>query len=122
MDLPSPMEQIAHYRASLGHKINHSFRPNCRWSVCVHPVFGRVPAVVVLEEVPAGQELTCHYMIDMAEAGQDARLDWYVREWERESKEESRETEASKSSQTIEDSLVNDNEAICNTQKTTRSM
>ncbi len=91
MDLPSPLEQTRHYRASLGHKINHSFRPNCRWSVAAHPVFGRVPAVVAISEVAPGEELTCHYMIDMGEAGGNPQFDWYVREWERASKEKEEE-------------------------------
>ncbi len=103
MDLPSPYESTAHYCASLGHKINHSFRrPSCLWSVARHPVFGRVPQVVAARDVEEGEELTCHYMIDMDEAGRNERLSWYVGQWEKESQRE-REAEKSNSSREVGD-------------------
>ncbi len=84
MDLPSGYEDSAYYCASLGHKINHSFYPNCKWSVSRHPVFGRVPAVVTIRSLPMGSELTCHYKIDMQAAAEDSQhMAWYLREWER---------------------------------------
>ena len=43
----------------------------------------RVPRVVALYDLAAGTELTCHYMIDMEEAGLDPSMQWYLDEWER---------------------------------------
>jgi hypothetical protein len=38
-------QSIDEYCASLAHKLNHSFTPNCEWDNAHHPVFGLVPAV-----------------------------------------------------------------------------
>lgn len=31
IDVPQPFDQLENYCASLGHKANHSFSPNCRY-------------------------------------------------------------------------------------------
>lgn len=31
IDVPQPFDQLQNYCASLGHKANHSFTPNCRY-------------------------------------------------------------------------------------------
>ena len=69
------------YQASLAHKLNHSFTPNCTWATADHPCFGFVPSVVAIEEVKAGEELTIHYMMDMADAPE-----WYMDCWDTHSK------------------------------------
>ena len=34
MDIPEDMRQTSQYRATLGHKVQHSFQPNCEfWEV-----------------------------------------------------------------------------------------
>ena len=34
MDIPEDMRKTSQYRASLGHKVQHSFQPNCEfWEV-----------------------------------------------------------------------------------------
>jgi histone-lysine N-methyltransferase SETD7 len=38
-------QSSADYCASLAHKMNHSFTPNCEWDNAEHPVFGLIPAV-----------------------------------------------------------------------------
>jgi len=43
------------------------------WGVIEHPTFGRVPRVVTVKDLKAGQELFCHYMIDMEGAADDIR-------------------------------------------------
>ena len=43
-----------------------------RWGVIEHPTFGRVPRVVTIKDLKAGQELSCHYMIDMEEAADES--------------------------------------------------
>ncbi len=82
MDLPLEYGDTKKYNATLGHKINHSFKPNCRWDVINHPVFGRIPRIVSLRTIPCGEELTCHYMIDMEDAGSSGHLSWYLKQWE----------------------------------------
>ena len=73
---PSPQLQASHrYSATLGHKINHSFRPNCVWATALHPCYGRVPAVKTLVAVAARDELLVDYMMD-------PQPDWYWRVWE----------------------------------------
>ena len=61
MDIPDTMRQLTQYRATLGHKIQHSFDPNCEFWETYHPVFGQVPCVRTLHDVPGGVELTVHY-------------------------------------------------------------
>ena len=58
MDIPPDFVSLNRYKASLAHKINHSFDPNCRWGVINHPTFGRVPRVVTMKDLKAG-EVTC---------------------------------------------------------------
>ncbi|QQP32541.1 SET domain containing (Lysine methyltransferase) 7, partial [Caligus rogercresseyi] len=82
MDIPPGFENSRKYVASLGHKINHSFNPNCTWETIQHPVFGRVPKLVAIKDIPAGEEFTCHYRIDMEHAHIIDSLQWYVRAWE----------------------------------------
>ena len=55
MDIPPDFVSLNRYRATLAHKINHSFDPNCRWGVINHPTFGRVPRVVTLKDLKAGK-------------------------------------------------------------------
>ena len=88
MDIPLLYTSTENYRASLGHKINHSFAPNCRWDVVQHPVFGRIPRIVALVDIQKDQELTCHYMIDMQEAGANPNLTWYLEQWDIASKDD----------------------------------
>ena len=49
-----------------------------RWGVIEHPTFGRVPRVVTVKDLKAGQELFCHYMIDMEGAADDIRYHPYI--------------------------------------------
>ena len=78
LDIPEEVISLNNYRASLGHKINHSFQPNCKWDQMMHPTFGRIPSVITLLDLKAGTELTCHYMIDMQEAAGIDHLQWYL--------------------------------------------
>ena len=83
MDIPPECVSLNNYRASLGHKLNHSFQPNCKWDTILHPTFGRIPAIKTLMDLKAGTELTCHYMIDMGEAATLDSLQWYVDLWDK---------------------------------------
>jgi len=56
---------IDNYRASLGHKVNHSFEANCRYIQFWHPVFAHTClAVVTMRNVLRGEELTTNYRQD----------------------------------------------------------
>lgn len=70
-------QSYASYQATLAHKLNHSFTPNCTWANADHPCFGFVPSIVTIEEVKAGEELTIHYMMDMEDAPE-----WYMECWD----------------------------------------
>ena len=41
LDIPAWATSTAAYCASLAHKANHSFNPNCQFVVFDHPKFGR---------------------------------------------------------------------------------
>lgn len=80
MDIPQKYQRSENYSATLAHKLNHSFDPNCWWDNAEHPVHGLVPAIRTLKSVKAGEELTIHYMMDM-----EGAADWYKTEWEKHS-------------------------------------
>jgi len=80
MDIPSRYHSSQDYSATLAHKLNHRFSPNCLWDNAEHPVHGLVPAVRTMVAVSAGEELTIHYQLDMERAP-----DWYADEWEKHS-------------------------------------
>ena len=61
MDIPVDMRNLTSYRATLAHKINHSFDPNCEFWEVTHPVFGYIPCVRALYDLDGGIELTVHY-------------------------------------------------------------
>ena len=61
MDIPLQFRSTTAYRATLCHKLNHSFTPNCSCANADHPCFGFVPSAVTIEEVKAGEELFVHY-------------------------------------------------------------
>jgi hypothetical protein len=70
-------KDLGKYRATLGHKINHSvLGHNCRFVEQFHPRFGVIPAAVTLKEVEAGSEFLCHYDIPF-ENGDP----WYQELW-----------------------------------------
>lgn len=114
MDIPPEYISLNKYRASLGHKINHSFDPNCRWGTMEHPTFGRVPRVVTLKDMKAGTELTCHYMICMEEASApDAKMTWYVDLWDKFSRN-LLATEAEENGKTCEEDMDESSDNECN--------
>uniref|UniRef100_A0A0K2UF62 SET domain containing (Lysine methyltransferase) 7 [Danio rerio] n=1 Tax=Lepeophtheirus salmonis TaxID=72036 RepID=A0A0K2UF62_LEPSM len=82
MDIPPGYECSKKYQASFGHKINHSFNPNCGWDTIQHPCFGRIPKLVALTDISEGEEFTCHYRIDMEQANLIPSLEWYVNAWD----------------------------------------
>ena len=62
LDMPPDLgRNISLYQATLGHKVNHWFAPNCYFGWAVHPRFGRIRSIVSLRAVRAGEELTVDY-------------------------------------------------------------
>ena len=70
------MQSTKNYSATLAHKVNHSFNPNCEWVHAMHPCYGKIPAIQMSENIQKGQELFIHYGFDMDEAPQ-----WYKDFW-----------------------------------------
>jgi len=64
IDLPGDLIYTENYRATLGHKMNHSFEPNCTEWFVEHPRHGLVPCAVARVEVEEGEELFLHYGYD----------------------------------------------------------
>jgi len=65
LDIPVKFRETSNYCATLGHKVNHSFHPNCEFSTLYHPRFGRVRSVVTTKNVKKGEELFVDYGYDL---------------------------------------------------------
>ena len=65
------------YRATLAHKINHSFLfYNCIFENVDHPRFGLIPAARTITLVKKDEELLCHYQFPY-----DIASPWYQEMW-----------------------------------------
>ncbi|KAM9795431.1 histone-lysine N-methyltransferase SETD7 [Neosynchiropus ocellatus] len=82
IDVPQPFDQTERYCASLGHKANHSFTPNCKYDPFVHPRFGPIKCIRTLRAVQKDEELTVAYGYDHEPSGKNGPEvpDWYKRE------------------------------------------
>jgi len=85
LDVPKEMASIDKYNATLAHKIQHSFTPNCEMDDFEHPRFGDIKCVATLRPVKAGEELTIHYQYQLNTAPI-----WYKKQWARHQKRERR--------------------------------
>ena len=53
---------ISNYRATLGHKINHSFmNVNVKFQSVIHPRFGPIVAAISLTPIRKGEEILASY-------------------------------------------------------------
>lgn len=84
IDVPQPFDRLENYCASLGHKANHSFTPNCKYEPFVHPRFGAIKCVRTLQAVRKDEELTVAYGYDHKASGGGGpeAPDWYKLELE----------------------------------------
>ncbi|KAM9375981.1 histone-lysine N-methyltransferase SETD7 [Pholidichthys leucotaenia] len=84
IDVPPPWDQTDRYCASLGHKANHSFAPNCKYDTFVHPRFGPIKCIRTLTAVQKDDELTVAYGYNHQSAEKNGleAPDWYKRELE----------------------------------------
>ena len=73
IDIPDDMRELDQYCATLSHKANHSFQPNCRWSRTDHPRFGFICSITSSREIKAGEEVTVNYRLPLHHAPA-----WYV--------------------------------------------
>ena len=76
LDIPEDSRSTDKYCATLGHKICHSFDPNCDFENFEHPRFGPILCVVTLKPVAEGEELFACYEYDLKVAPS-----WYVELW-----------------------------------------
>ena len=62
VNVPPDSSVISRYRATLGHKANHSFRRNAKYALySAHPVLGCVMGIRAVRTIPAGAEVLCDY-------------------------------------------------------------
>ncbi|KAM6953671.1 histone-lysine N-methyltransferase SETD7 [Aplochiton taeniatus] len=82
IDVPQPFDQLDRYCASLGHKGNHSFLPNCKYDPYIHPRFGPLKCIRTLRAVQRNEELTVAYGYDheSSEKNGPEAPDWYKEE------------------------------------------
>jgi histone-lysine N-methyltransferase SETD7 len=65
IDVPEKYQSLEDYTATLAHKANHSFSPNCEYTNFCHPCYGLLPAIRTTQEVAGGEELSVHYSLNM---------------------------------------------------------
>ncbi|KAL7746500.1 Histone-lysine N-methyltransferase setd7 [Sorochytrium milnesiophthora] len=79
LDVPPDMNPCSVYRATLGHKVNHAFKPNCRYDWVFHPRFGSIRCVRTLRAVAKGAELTVDYDYnEVTGSGTLQAPDWFL--------------------------------------------
>ena len=83
LDIPDNMTSLDCYRATLGHKANHSFAPNAEWTVFDHPRFGLIRAIAALIDIERGEEILVDYKMPLCKAP-----DWYLHLWVKHVREE----------------------------------
>ena len=76
LDIPSQHIPVTNYRATLGHKVCHSFINNSWFSPIWHPRFGQVMSVVASRDIMAGEEILVSYNYMIAKSPQ-----WYKDLW-----------------------------------------
>ena len=74
---------ISKYRATLGHKVNHSFlNINARFLSVMHPRFGPIVAVISLKKIRKGEEI----LADYGYAPESNVPRWFAKAYEKEKK------------------------------------
>eukprot|EP00850_Spirogloea_muscicola_P016082 SM000128S26215 [mRNA] locus=s128:144256:145798:- [translate_table: standard] len=75
IDIPPGLVPVTAYCASLGHKANHSIRPNAEYAPFCHPRFGDIKCVRATQPIAPGEEITVDYSYDLL--GADGVPEWY---------------------------------------------
>ena len=84
LDIPEGLRTTDKYQATLGHKVCHSFEPNCEFDNFEHPRFGPIMCLVALTSIDEGEELLANYKYDLKVAPE-----WYVDLWNQHYKDSS---------------------------------
>jgi len=69
LDIPQNYVSWNKYKASAGHKVNHSKSPNVAYTECEHPVFGKILCLYTLKDLTKGTELFTQYEVAMDKEG-----------------------------------------------------
>ena len=79
VDIPPEYWSIEKYRATLGHKVNHSFKKaNTVFGNAIHPRFGSILTVFATKDIKKGEEILVDYRY-----GYDSVVDlWYAKLYE----------------------------------------
>ena len=83
LDVPDEYTNLSKYKATLGHKANHSFSNNARWSRIEHARFGLICAITATKDIRRGDEILVNYGLGLADAPE-----WYKQLWIRHCREE----------------------------------
>jgi hypothetical protein len=76
LDVPADSRSTEQYRATLGHKANHSFNNNTKWSRIDHARFGLICAITANKDILTGEEILVNYGLEMSSAPA-----WYKSQW-----------------------------------------
>ena len=83
MNLLQEYWDITKYRATLGHKVNHSFvNVNAKFRSVIHPRFGPIVAVLSIKNIRKGEEIFTSY----GYTPESSVPRWYANAYEREFK------------------------------------
>lgn len=84
LDVPSQWSTLESYKATLGHKANHSFNPNCIYDLFHHPRFGPIKCIRTLRSINSDEELTCCYDYNHQKPDSSADLpEWYLADFKK---------------------------------------
>ena len=62
INIPEQYWNISNYRATLGHKLNHSFKATkSMYGAAYHPRFGEIRSVVAKSDIDKGEEIFVSY-------------------------------------------------------------
>ena len=78
LDILPGQETLTNYRATLAHKVCHSFNNNCSFAQLWHPRFGNIMSVVADRDIKSGEELCVSYNYKL-----DYAPSWYRELWTR---------------------------------------
>lgn len=83
MNIPFEFWSLDKYRATLAHKVNHSFRAmNSEFNLVYHPRFGWIRGIHATRPISRGEEVLCHYGYEVD--GNTLNPQWYLNLYEQE--------------------------------------